>query len=141
MNESRKWLTHSYRVQVLEAQVDFYGHMTNLAYLAAFEAARWQMITKRGYGLSEIHRFQAGPVVLGIEVKFLKETLLRQNVVIQTFGLDYERKVGTLRQQLVSESGETHCVADFKMGLFDLKQRKLILPTPEWRKASGELEP
>jgi acyl-CoA thioester hydrolase len=32
---------------------------------------------------------------------------------------------------------EVCCTAEFTIGFFDLKARKLILPTPEWLKAIG----
>jgi hypothetical protein len=33
--------------------------------------------------------------------------------------------------------GEDCCHAEFVFGLFDLKERRLILPTPEWLCAIG----
>jgi thioesterase III len=137
-NENQEWLIHQYPFRVLEGHVDMFGHMSNIAYLEVFEAARWQMITERGYGADRIQTLRRGPVVLNIEVQFRKELRLRQEVVIETFGVSYPGKVGSLTQRMVSPKGDLHCQADFKMGLFDLDARKLVQPTPEWLHACGK---
>ncbi len=139
MNNTGKWSIHSYPFTVLETHVDSLDHMNNVYYLQVFEEARWQMITDRGYGSDVIKSLQTGPVILSIEIQFLKEILLRQKMEIKSFGVAYEGKVGKLRQQMFSESGDLHCQADFKIGLFDIKARKLIHPTKEWLKACGDL--
>ena len=138
MTTENQWSTHSYPFFVREAQLDSYGHMNNLQYLAAFEEARWEMITERGYGLDKVHELQIGPVLLSIDVQFKKEVRLRQKVEIHTCTVSYEGKILKLRQQMLSQTGELHCQANFTMGLFDMRARKLIAPTLEWLKACGK---
>ena len=50
---------------------------------------------------------------------------------------DYNGKVGTIKQ-VMKRGDELCCEFSCKAGLFDLKQRKLIEPTPEWLKAIGK---
>jgi acyl-CoA thioester hydrolase len=111
--------------------------MNNATYLSLFEEARWEMITQRGFGLSEIKARQLGPVILSCEVKFAREVLLREQITITTDLLDYRGKIGRLTQKMLKPSGEVACEATFTFGLFDLKERKLIDPTPEWKVAVG----
>jgi thioesterase-3 len=137
MEIENKWSIHTYPFLILEAHLDSYGHMNNVAYLQAFEEARWQMITERNYGLEKVRELQVGPVLLGIDVQFRKEVLLRQKVVIQSHTLSYEGKICKIQQKMLSPSGEIHCQATITMGMFDMRARKLILPSKEWLIACG----
>lgn len=127
----------SYNLQVKEQHVDSYGHMNNATYLVLFEEARWEHITARGFGFSDIHRAQKGPVILEVNLKFMKELKLRENITITTEMLSYKGKIGQLKQTMLNSKGELACEALFTVGLFDIAQRKLIEPTPEWKKAVG----
>ena len=126
-----------FRVKILETHLDFFGHVNNAVYLQLFEEARWEAITERGFGVDTIRRLQQGPVILSVELKFLKELRLREEIVIQTDFLAYEGKVGRLLQKMINAKGEVACEAVFVFGLFDLQARKLLEPTREWRKACG----
>jgi thioesterase-3 len=122
---------------ILESHLDTFGHVNNAAYLEIFEEARWDLITNNGYGLSQILESGFGPVVLEINLRFRKELKLRQKVVIETTLKSFDKKLVTISQEIVNEEGQSHCSAEFRCGLFDLKARKLVLPTPEWLKGIG----
>lgn len=124
-----------YKITVRENHVDSYGHINNATYLSLYEEARWELITPRGYGFSEIHKLKQGPVILEVNLKFLKEIRLRENITITTKLLHYKGKVGQMLQQMVKDDGTVASEAVFTFGLFDMKERKLIEPTPEWKKA------
>lgn len=126
-----------YPLLVRESHVDSLGHMNNATYLAVFEEARWEVITRNGYGFGEVHQRGQSPVILEVNLKFLKEVRLREQIRITTELVDYPGKVGHLKQQMIKPDGGVAAEAVFTFGLFDLKQRKLIEPTPEWRKAVG----
>lgn len=127
----------SYQVTIKESHVDSYGHVNNATYLALYEEARWEVITPRGFGFKEIHKMKMGPVILEVNLKFKREIGLRENITITTKLLDYKGKVGQMLQQMVKEDGTVACEAMFTFGLFDMKERRLIEPTPEWKKALG----
>lgn len=129
-----------YPLIVREHHLDTFGHVNNAVYLEILEEARWEIITSNGFGLKDIARTGMGPVILEIQIRFFKELKLRQNIVIKTQSTPLQSKVGILKQWIENEDGEKCCEADFKVGLFDLKQRKLIAPTSEWKKALGVLE-
>lgn len=128
---------NDYPLTIKEYHVDSLGHMNNATYMALFEEARWEAITQNGYGFREVQKFQQGPVILEVTLKFLKELRLREKIIIKTDLVSYSGKVGQLKQQMLKEDGAVAAEAVFTFGLFDLKQRKLIEPTEEWRKAMG----
>jgi acyl-CoA thioester hydrolase len=132
------WIPHVFPQIIREAQVNYFGHMDNIAYIQVFEAARWEMLTERGYGFDTISKLQQGPVVLGIDVHYRKEVFLRQSVRIETQTQSYDGKVESIKQAMLSEGGEVHCYALIKLGLFDTRTRKLMAPSEAWLRACGQ---
>ena len=129
-----KIFTHP--IIIKEIYLDTFGHMNNATYLTLFEDARWDLITQNGYGLNKIKETGLGPVILELKLRFVKEIRLRETIIIESQLISYEQKIGKLMQTML-RSGEVCCTAEMVMGLFDLKQRKLVLPTPDWLKAIG----
>lgn len=126
-----------YHLKIREFHVDSLGHVNNATYLAILEEARWEVITNNGYGFHEVQKYQKGPVILEVNLKFMKEIRLRETVRITTELLDYQGKIGRMKQQIIKENGELAAEAIFVFGFFDLATRRLIDPTPEWNKAIG----
>jgi acyl-CoA thioester hydrolase len=127
----------SYKLLIREFHLDTYGHVNNATYLAMFEEARWEVVTERGYGFKKVHDTGQGPVILEVNLKFMKELRLREEITITTELVDYPGKVGHLKQQMILPDGSVASEAMFTFGLFDLKARKMIEPTPEWKFAVG----
>ena len=125
-----------YPVLIKESYLDTYGHVNNAVYLTLLEETRWDFVTKNNYGLRKIQETGIGPTILEIKLSFSKELRLRDEVVIKTQVTNYVKKICFITQT-IWRGDELCCTAEFKLGLFDLKQRKLILPTPEWLKALG----
>lgn len=132
-----KFEIHKYTLIIRESHLDTFGHMNNATYLQILEEARWEFITNRGFGLKEIQAKGQGPVILEINMKFLKEIKLRQKVVIESETLSYNRKIAVLRQSILNEAGEKMFEAKLTFGFFDTQARRLITPTPEWLHAIG----
>ena len=126
----------TYPLTIKEMHLDTFGHVNNAVYLELLEEARWDLITKNGYGLKKIQEVGIGPTILEIKLIFAKELRLREEIIIETQMLSYENKIGRLLQRMM-RGDEVCCSAEFVMGLFDMKARKLILPTPEWLHAIG----
>jgi YbgC/YbaW family acyl-CoA thioester hydrolase len=127
----------SYEVLILESHLDTFGHMNNAAYLILFEEARWDFITKNDHGLKKVQELQQGPIVLELRMKFIKEITLREKIKITLQMLDYKGKISHFRQEMIKEDGTVATELELTFGLFDLKTRRLIEPTPEWKKAIG----
>jgi len=128
---------HSYDVLIRETSLDSFGHMNNAAYLVLFEEARWDFITRNGYGLEKVKELGQGPVVLELTLKFKKEIKLRENIRITMQLLETKGKISRFRQEMLKEDGTVATELELVFGLFDLKTRRLVDPTPEWKKAMG----
>lgn len=123
-----------YPIIIKESYLDTFSHMNNATYFTLFEEARWELITKNGYGLQKVVDTGLGPTILEMNIRYMKELTLRDEVIIETQLLSYKSKIGKLRQQMV-RAGEVCCVVEITIALFDLAKRKLVLPTEEWLRA------
>lgn len=124
-------------ILIREEHLDTFGHVNNARYLEIFEQARWDLITDNGFGLEYVRSSGTGPVILEITLRFVREVKNRQQMVIRTFLESYEGKIGRMTQHLVDEAGQVCCEGKFVIALWDTTARKLIPPTPEWRRAIG----
>lgn len=129
--------TFSYHTLIRENHLDSFGHVNNAVYLELMEEARWDLITKGGYGIREVHHQKKGPVILEVNVKFLKELRVREKIRIDTRCVNYEKVVAELEQKIWNENGDLCTQALFKFALFDLEKRRIIKPTPQWLNALG----
>ncbi|NQZ00119.1 MAG: acyl-CoA thioesterase [Bdellovibrionales bacterium] len=130
----------SYELVIRERHLDTFGHVNNATYFEMLEEARWELISARGYDLAYIQKCKQGPVILEASIQFRKELVLRKKVNITTELLEYKNKIGTLEQKICFENGEVAAKAKLVFGLFDLRQRQLIEPTDEWKRAIGFVE-
>jgi acyl-CoA thioester hydrolase len=128
---------HEYSLVIREQHLDTFGHVNNARYLEILEEARWDLVTRNGYGLDEVMRRRIGPTILEINMKFQRELRNRQRITIRSWTESYVGKIGRFVQQIIDDEGNLCCETLFTIGLFDLKARKLIVPTPEWTKAIG----
>lgn len=127
----------TYKVLIRESHLDSYGHVNNATYLTLFEEARWEIVTQRGYGYKKVHETGQGPVILEVNLKFLKELTLRETITITLELESYEGKIAKINQKMIKSNGDVASELKLVVGFFDLKARKLILPTPEWKVALG----
>jgi YbgC/YbaW family acyl-CoA thioester hydrolase len=121
---------------ILETNLDVFGHVNNAVYLTLFEEARWDLITKNGYGLKHILETGLGPVILEVNLKFSKELRVRDEIIIETQLVSYEKKIAKMVQKMMRNE-ELCCKEEVSFALFSLKERKLMEPTPEWFRAVG----
>lgn len=124
-----------YQVLIREGHLDSFGHVNNAEVMRLLEEARWEMVTKNGYGLSEVIAEGKGPVVLEANVRYRRELRLRELVAIETRCVGYRNRVGYLEQKILRGAGELCIDAKFTIGLFDLQARRLVLPTEKWKRA------
>lgn len=126
-----------YQMLIKEHHLDTFAHVNNATYLALLEEARWEFLNEQGMNLKTIHQTGIGPIVIECNIKFLKELILRQPIVIESQIMSYEGKVGIMRQDILNENNEVYSQAKLTFGVFDMKTRKLILPPPPWSQALG----
>ena len=77
-------LVFEYEVLIREMHLDSFGHVNNAAYVMLYEEARWDFITKNGFGLDYIQKQQAGPVILDLSVRFKRELKNREKIIIKS---------------------------------------------------------
>ena len=126
-----------HKVTIRESHLDTFGHINNAMYLTLFEEARWELITQNGYGLKEVMKRKQGPIILEINIKYLKEVRLREEISFTIELLEYKSKVGKLLQKMLKADGSVAAEMTMTFGLFDLEARRMIDPTPEWKRAVG----
>lgn len=124
-------------ILIREEHLDTFGHVNNARYLELFEQARWDLITENGFGLEQVKASGTGPVILEVTLKFMREVGNRQTMRIVSTLDSYEGKIGRMTQTLIDDQGRVCCEGKFVFGQWDTKTRKLIEPTPEWRRALG----
>lgn len=127
-----------YEVLIREFHLDSFGHVNNAAYVMLYEEARWDFITKNGFGLDYIQKHQVGPVILDLNVRFKRELKNRERIRITSKTIEIvSPKIMVLEQNMIKEDGKVASEAKFTVGFFDMKARKLIDANPEWLKAVG----
>jgi len=127
-----------YEVLIREMHLDSFGHVNNASYVMLYEEARWDFITKNGYGLDYILKHQIGPVILDLNVRFKRELMNREPIKITSQTIEVlSSKILILEQIMYKEDGKIASEAKFTVGLFDMKERKLTEGTPEWLHAVG----
>ncbi|QOG02105.1 thioesterase family protein [Flavobacterium sp. MDT1-60] len=121
-----------YEMTIKEFHLDTFGHVNNAAYLQIYEEARWEFITHNGYGLDKIKETGLGPVILEINLRFIRELHLRKKITIHSQTTEYNSRIGTIKQWITNSEGKICSDTEMKIGLFDTHRRKLVQPTKEW---------
>lgn len=133
MNQNQR--THIVPLRILESHIDHFGHVNHATYLQIFEAARWDCVTEKGYGLEVMQESGVSPVILKLQMNFKKEMRLRQEALIHTIFLVWDKNIGQIYQKITSEQCPLHCEVTLHYGYFDLKKRKLVPPPLGWKEA------
>jgi acyl-CoA thioester hydrolase len=127
-----------YPVTIIERHLDFYGHVNNAVYLELYEEARWDFITKGGYGHDRIQKDKCGPVLIELNLTFKRELKNREKIMIESTSLEMKNKfVMQLEQKMIKDDGKVASVLLVNVGLFDMTERKLVLPNADWLQAIG----
>lgn len=89
--------------------------------------------------LKKCKKLELGPTILEINIRFLKELRFQDEIMIKTTMREYKNKIGKLSQKIM-RNDDMCCEAEYTLALFDMKARKLVLPTQEWLTAVGVKE-
>ena len=131
-------IVFEYDVLIREFHLDSFGHVNNAAYVMLYEEARWDFITKNGFGLDYIQKHQVGPVILDLSVRFKRELKNREKIKITSKTIEIiSPKIMVLEQNMIREDGKIASEAKFTVGFFDMQERKLVDASPEWMRAVG----
>lgn len=127
----------SYEFTVTEDLLDNYGHVNNAKYLKLYEDARWDILQKSDLGEETIRKHNTGPVILEVTVRFSNELRPGQKVIIETNSRRKGSKLFYFDQVMRDANGTIFSKAIFTAALFDLKNRKMLIPDEKWLKAFG----
>ena len=130
----------NYKVQIIEAHLDTFGHVNNAVYMQLYEQARWDFITSNGFGLKEVQSHKKGPVILESNITYRRELKNRETITIKSKTTDLKGKIMKITQSMIKEDGTIASEAIYTIGFMDLKERKLINPPDLWLKAIGKNE-
>ncbi len=129
--------TFNYKLTVERSHLDAFEHMNNATYMQLFEQARWDFVTKNGFGMDKVKSTGIGSVILEANIKFRKEVKLGDKITILSQPNNLRSKIVTIDQTMLKADETKAAIAQFAIGLFDLKQRKLVEPTKDWLEAIG----
>ncbi len=133
-----KAIVFEYPLTIIEKHLDFYKHVNNATYLDLYEEARWDFITRRGYGFDHIQATGHGPIILECHLTFRKELVNREKIIITSQYMGKKSSmVGMVHQEIIKSNGKIASTLDVDVALFDLTKRKLLSPTKEWLDALG----
>lgn len=114
---------------------DHYGHMNNASYMQLYEEARWAMLKAKNWDQGRIEIEGYGPIVLEAQIWYRRELKVKEEIRIRVETLDSTRKVFEIHQNMTTNEGMVASEARFKLGLMDLRQRRLIQPPRAWVEA------
>lgn len=123
---------HEYRTQVESRHIDGYGHVNNAVYLQLFEAARWDWIRLGGGSRELVTETGIGPVVVEVNIRFSRELLEGEKIVIRSARETALNKTYWLNQIIHKEDDLVAAKARFRLAFIDVKKRMITDPHPKW---------
>ena len=103
MNENTVF---EYEVLIREMHLDSFGHVNNAAYVMLYEEARWDFITKHGFGLDYVLKHKVGPLILDLSARFKRELKNRETIKILSKTIEIvSPKIMVLEQTMVKADG------------------------------------
>ena len=119
-------MVFSVPVTVRGYELDTQGHLNQAVYLQYSEHARWELLRAAGIRQNEMVAGGIGPVVLEVNIKYLRELRGGEEVDVTCEFVWAEGKVFQLKQQIVKKDGTLCCDIVLVGGILDLKARKLV---------------
>src|SRR3954468_6020065 len=89
---------HLVVVDVMESDIDAYGHVNNAIYLRWLDRAAWSHSTALGLSIADCTRLRRGMAALRIEIDYLRAALPGDRVEVATWIADSDRKLRVTRR-------------------------------------------
>lgn len=124
---------YRYETVVKESMVDSMGHLNHASYLTVFEEARWDICTAQNMTIEKMQERGIGLVVIEANIQYRREVRAGDHLVIRTRFMDVHRKLWRVEQTMENAAGTVCSTVQIKGGMFDLKERKMLLADREWR--------
>lgn len=132
---------YRYSTTIAPKQIDVLGHLNNAAYLAIFEAARWDVLRETGVAWDTLVALGVSPVILEINLKFRREVRDGESLIIEsTFTRTGPRRF-VAHQRMLDEAGKLRASADLVGTFFDVVNRRIVDAPDALLLALGLTEP
>lgn len=132
---------YRYLTTVSLQQIDVLGHLNNAAYLAIFEAARWDVLREAGVAWDTLVALGVSPVILEINLKFRREVRDGEALVIESTFTRTGLRRFVAHQKMTDESGKLRASADLVGTFFDVVNRRIVDAPDALLQALGLTEP
>lgn len=122
-----------YETVVRDEHVDSMGHLNHASYLTIFEEARWDICHAQNVTIESMQARGIGLVVIEAHIQYRREVRAGEALLIKTRFRDVHRKLWRVEQSMENAAGQLCSHVQIKGGMFDLKERKMLLADSEWR--------
>lgn len=121
--------------------MDFNGHMGNVAFLAAAAQVRMEFFQEHGFEVGDFARLRVGPVVRRDELDYHREVRLLESLraTLALAGLSADGARFRLSNAFHADDGTLAARVASSGGWLDLDRRKLRAPPPELAEALRRL--
>jgi acyl-CoA thioester hydrolase len=89
---------HVVAVDVVDADIDAYGHVNNAVYLQWLDRAAWSHSAALGLPIADCTRLRRGMAALRIEIDYVRAALPRERVEIATWIVASDRRLRVTRR-------------------------------------------
>ncbi len=119
---------HRYSLKVRGYELDSYRHVNHAIYLSYLEQARWDYLASRGLTLKKLDEIQRWPVVVHLEIDYLKSALMDDELVIWSRLADLGRASLEIEHE-IQRDGKPIVRAKIRAAIIDENGRASALPT------------
>lgn len=127
----------TYDHTVTAEEIDGFGHVNNAAYLVIFERARWAVLDAIGTPWSEVAAAGVGPLVLGVDVSFVREVLVGETVTVRTHFEPTSPRRFNVHHRMEGPDGSLRALATVRGSFFNFHTRKIEAPPDAVVRAMG----
>lgn len=117
-------MEHVMYITVRSTEVDTLGHVNNAKYLEYMEWARFEWMIQQGLPMEELQRRGILPVVANINVNYLREVRMLEQLKVVSKPWKRGEKSFVIRHELYNARNEQVCHADTTMVMMDARTRK-----------------
>lgn len=110
-------------------ETDTQGHLNTAVYMQYAEHARWEILRAAGLRQAELIADGVGPMNLEMTMRFRKELIAGDAVLVNCVFIWGEGKTFGVEQRFTTPDGELVAEVSSVGGLIDLKARRLV-PEP-----------
>jgi acyl-CoA thioester hydrolase len=89
---------HVVAIDVVDADIDAYGHVNNAVYLQWLDRAAWSHSSALGLSIADCTRLRRGMAALRIEIDYLRAALPRDRVEVATWIVESDGKLRVTRR-------------------------------------------